>query len=131
MKLILAVISFTFITGFTSYNTKEIEQVEGYYYFAYASLDKYSEHIYITPLLYISKKDCAISSSQGSGKNYGVTNQYNDYMKAEYIGIIYKCEGNAYNDYTFSKADAMKSRKKIMEYAKKVTKITDFEYLCD
>lgn len=131
IKLILAVITFTILSGFTNDNKKEIEQIEGYYYFAYASLDKYSEHIYITSILYISKEDCKIASNQGSGENYAITNQYNDYMKAEYKGIIFKCKGNAYNDNTFSKAEAMKSRRRIMEYAKKVTKITDFEYLCD
>ena len=124
----LSFLCFVLMTSFTV--TDKLETgVEGYYYFAYASMNKGYDHVYITPLMYMSKKDCELSRS--NGENYAISNQFNDYMKAEYKGIIYKCEGSAFNDYTFSKADAEKSRRHIMSLYNSNTKINDFEYLCD
>lgn len=125
-KIILTIVSFALLTAFTNKPTIE-KQVDGYYYFAYSSLDQYSNHIYITPLLYI--ENCSLSDA-------GISNQFHDYMKAEYKGIIYKCEGKRYSvDFNTTKskakAELQKTRRKIMSYAKKITKITDFEYLCD
>lgn len=122
-KLLLTlVIAITLSSFLTKENKTNVQ--EGYYYFAYASLDKYNEHVYTTPVLFISKKDCNLDDPRSK---YGVSNQFGEYMKAEYKGIIYKIDANVYN----SKLNAVKSRREIMSYAQKITKITDFEYLCD
>lgn len=103
-------------------------QEKGYYYFAYASLDKYSEHIYITPILFIPDRNCNLEDPRS---NAGIANQFREYMESEYRGILYKNEAEIFNNIIFSKAKAQESRRLIMKYAKKITKINDFEYLCD
>ena len=125
---ILAIIGVLFLTSFGS--EVPAQEKAGYYYFAYASLDKYSEHIYITPVRYVSNEECGLLDGQRL-TDPAVSNQFHDYMEAEYRGIIYKNEARVFNTASFSKAKAEEHRKEIMKYAEKITKIWDFEYLCE
>ncbi|MDO1502105.1 hypothetical protein Q2T40_18370 [Winogradskyella maritima] len=127
MKHLLILLTVAISLSYTTKNTNK-ETADGYYYYAYASLDKDYKHVYITPVLFIPKSKCDMEDPRSE---YGISNQFNDYIKAEYNGIIYKVEGKVYNSWTFSEADAVKSRRETMKLYKSNTKIDDFKYLCD
>lgn len=127
MKNLVILLTVTIFLSFTT-DKKSTETVDGYYYYAYASLDKEYKNVYITPVLFIPKSKCDLDDPRSE---YGVSNQFNDYMQAEYNGIIYTVEGRVYSSSTFSEADAVKSRRETMKLYKSNTKINDFKYLCD
>lgn len=123
--LILTTLSLSFISNDAN---KSNQSEEGYYYYSYASLDKYTEHIYITPVQFVKHSKCDLSDPRS---HYSVSNQFNEYMKSEYNGIIYTNKAEVFGTRYSSRSKAEESRRKTMSYSQKVTKIHDFKYYCD
>ena len=123
----LALIGVLFLASFVN----EVKAQEGMYYFAYAKVYEYSGtsgNLYqnytgrylITPVLF---SECARTK-------HFVLKQFQDYMEAEY-NLAFESDARVYSTAFFSKADAEEDRRAIMKHAKRITKIYDFEYLCD
>jgi hypothetical protein len=117
-KQILMAFCFIGLTAFTGKTESNLNQ-EGSYYFAYVYLGDES-HLYISSVLQHTDSNCNIDQ-------YVLSNQFKDYMEAEYNGKV----SNFLSHIKKTKADAVKWRRLEMKKAKKITKITDFEYLCD
>lgn len=103
---------------------------EGNYYYAWATLREDPKLLYITPVLFISKSDCP---KFGITHNIDIRNQFEDYMNAEYNGVIELRNAVAPFDVVgkpMSKAEVVARRRAQMNQYERLIKIEDFEFFC-
>ena len=147
----LALIGVLFLTSFGN----EAKAQEGKFYYAWVSVyddgGDYTGHTFITPVQYVTNDcDYFISHSNAYAEE-SISVQFLNYVKAEYRledGYYFKNQDalgrefatvsakydSEYGDIvsgSTSKTDLLKWRREQMWEAKKITKVDDFEYLCD
>lgn len=148
---ILAVIGVLFLTSFVN----EVKAQEGRFYYAWVSVyndgGDYTGHTFITSVQYVTNEcDYSISHSS-SATEESISVQFLNYVKAEYRledGYYFKNQDalgrefatvsakydSEYGDIvsgSTSKTDLLKWSREQMGEAKKITKVDDFEYLCN
>ena len=126
-KFLMIAISLIIYTGFKTNKEKKYK----YYYYAYAttiehdkSINKFvsTGNVYITSLLFIETS--FITEAR-------ISNQFRDYMKANYNANIGKVESKLFQSDVFNKAKATEYLRKTKKRFNKIYRINDFEYLKD
>jgi len=99
------------------------------YYYAYA-VDYNTNKLYVTQILYKEYNiGCTFTDS-------AISNQFRDYLKAEYSGNFIECKGSAFSIYSdnnkeHTKAKATGYLRNTMKLYDKIIRVRDFDFLCE
>jgi len=115
------------------FQTKKKESNKDYdyeaYYFAYA-IDYNTNKLYVSTVLFKEyNRGCTFTDA-------AVSNQFRDYLEAEYSGNFIECHGSKFSTSTYgskerTKAKATEHLRKTMKLYDKIIRVRDFEFLCN